>query len=80
MRLRFFWWGSFLRGWLQWGRAAKVCADKDCGVQTVWNYHFGPLEIQWWNRPDWHAFCFTKEEARAEDARDAPPQSGADTK
>lgn len=70
MRLRFFWWGSFLRGWLQWGRAGTTCADKNFSKHTLWAFHFGPLEVQWWNDPKWQRYCFTPEEAAAEDARD----------
>lgn len=73
-RLGFFWWGKIGRGrlkfWRQWGKACMVCADKDTSVHTVWAFHFGPLEIEWWNRADWRSFCFTKEESAAEDAAD----------
>jgi hypothetical protein len=69
-RLSFFWWGSFLRGWLQFGRGFTVVADKNPEVRTVWTFLIGPVEVDWWNRPDWREFCFTREEA-VEDARDS---------
>jgi hypothetical protein len=72
-RLGFFWWGTFLRGWLQWGRGFTVVADKDCKVQTVWTFLFGPLEIEWWNRRDWRRYCFTPAEAEEADRNDAYP-------
>lgn len=52
-RLRFFWWGRFWRGWLQFGRGFTVVADKDHSVQTVWAFLIGPLEIEWWDRQNW---------------------------
>lgn len=72
-RLRFVWWGHFWRGWLQWGRAARILADKDYSVHTLWAYHVGPLEIEWWNRPDWRVFCYTKAEADAADKEEFTP-------
>lgn len=67
-RLSFRWWGTFWRGWFQWGRVSIV-ADKDYDV-TATGFMVGPIEINWWSRSDWRAFCFTPEEAAAEDARD----------
>ena len=67
VRLNFHWWGGFFRGWAQWGRGPTICADKDYSVETLWTYHIGPLQIEWWNRPDWRSFCFTPEEARVAD-------------
>lgn len=70
-RLSFFWWGCIGRhGWWQFGRSARILADKDWNVHTVWTFQVGPLEIQWWNDPNWRALCFTPEEAAAADAED----------
>jgi len=68
-RLGFHWWGRFWRGWLQCGHGFTVVADKDYTVQAK-SFLFGPLEIDWWSRTDWQDFCFTAEEAAAEDARE----------
>lgn len=68
-RLSFFWWGTFWRGWLQFGRGFTVCADKDPNI-TASSFLIGPVEIDWWSRADWRAFCFTPEEAAAEDTRE----------
>jgi hypothetical protein len=69
-RLSFFWWGTFWRGWLQFGRGFTVCADKAPDIQTSWTFLLGPVEIDWWSRADWRDFCFTPAEAAAEDERD----------
>ena len=61
-RLGLFWWGSFWRGWLQWGPGFTVCADKDDTVQTLWTFRVGPVEIEWWNRSDWRKFCYGDDE------------------
>lgn len=69
-QLGFFWWGKIGKGrlkfWRQWGKSSTVCADKNYNVHTLWTFLIGPLEIQWWDRADWRAFCFTKEEAATE--------------
>jgi hypothetical protein len=67
-RLDFFWWGSFWRGWLQWG-PLNMCADKDYSVRGR-GWLLGPLQITWWDRPDWRSYRFTPEEAAAVDAQE----------
>lgn len=76
-RLRLCWWGHFWRGWLQFGKGWRICADKDYNVSGR-SFFIGPIEIQWWCRPDWQDFCFTQEEADAFDAdiRRSFPHSG----
>lgn len=67
-RLAFHWWGHFWRGWWQWGPGFIVVADKDDNVEA-YSFLVGPLEVNWWSRADWQDFCFTPEEAAAEDAK-----------
>jgi hypothetical protein len=68
-RLGFFWWGSFWRGWLQFGRGCTLVTDKRFDI-TASSFLIGPLEVDWWSQADWRDYCFTPEEAAAEDARD----------
>lgn len=68
-RLGFFWWGTFWRGWWQFGRGCTLVADKSFDVRGS-SFLLGPLEINWWSRSDWRDFCFTPEEAAADLERD----------
>lgn len=68
-RLSFCWWGRFWSGWWQFGRGFTLVTDKDYTIKA-WSFLIGPIEVDWWDRPDWRDFCFTPEEAAAEDARE----------
>lgn len=72
-RLQFYWWGSFWRGWLQWG-PIHMCADKNWDV-TGRGWLFGPIQITWWCRHDWERYCYTEEEAAEEDRKDRLSES-----
>lgn len=68
-RLKFYWWGSFWRGWWQWGKGFGMVADKDYEV-TGQSWLIGPIQITWWDRANWRDYCYTDEEAAEVDRQE----------